>query len=531
MVTISLAISHTPWVPERVESMARLRKQLGIAPEDTERPKFQPFANLYLEMTDRAPNAVWSEKMWWWAVDTGADWCLFLQDDVEVAPNFWPALRAMLQALGPASDIGPRPVDVMCLEVAQPAAQALYDDGARWLTTSDALIGVGYVIRRKALAEFLEWRASKLKPGALDKGGLTEDTMLGIWCLVTGRRIWGPLPTIIDHDTTIASTYGNDQHTNRRPLVRWDTVGPHDLESKATWTEGPVRHIGRFYEASPYLAMRWVEGLTEADFVRFKADDGSPVLTGLRYRMLAKAYKEPKYKVFLGTPHTGAGVHPAYAMSVFQLQKLLGIDLFHEMSLNLRQEQQDLVRVRSRMLRIAYESDCTHLLLADGDNAWPPEVVAAMLRTGKDFVQAPYLRRDGRGYTIRPTKKDRDAGFTADEDIQADNTIEIEHTGLGLTLISRECMATMLEHYSGGALDYFEPHEGKLTKTTALFMLMIRGCVLLGEDTSFATRWRDIGGKVWLYIGDGSPIAHYGEHLYQGRIEDFGFKRSQGVAT
>jgi hypothetical protein len=594
--TIALAIPTTSdWVPERAESLDRLLAELELVEHETsgclgaEALEEGMYASVDAAraglrqlriLRERAPNAVWSEALWRWAAETNAEWVLQLQDDVRVAPNFWPALRAMLAALPPDAD-------VMCLEVVHQAARALAEDGARWLTTADGLIGVGYVVRRSALREFLAWRATKLKPGALARGGLTEDTMLGVWCMVTGRRIWGPLPTIIDHDTTLESTYGNDEHANRRPLVRWDTPTTHRSaalgETAATWTleelekpgawRGRVEHVGRFYPMSPEIAARWVDGVTLADIARWKADDGSAVLTGLKHRMLARAYKEPKFKVFLATPYRADGVRPEYAASVFQLQRLLGIDVHHEMTLDVRQEHDDLVRVRSRMLRLAYEMGATHMLLADGDNAWPPEVVAAMLRTGKDFVQCPYLGRDGRGYRIRPTEKDRRAGRTAPEDIQRDNTIEIEHTGLGLTLISRECMRRMLEHYDytdrEGRTDLgriaaarsdikalnaivdelagevvrwraghmglnvvdLDPVDQQLHPMTALFQLMTRDGVLMSEDASFATRWRDIGGKVWLYIGNGSPIAHYGSTCFQGRIEDLGFTRGKAAST
>jgi hypothetical protein len=55
---------------------------------------------------------------------------------------------------------------------------------------------------------------------------------------------------------------------------------------------------------------------------------------------------------------------------------------------------------------------------------------------------------------------------------------------------------------------------------------LIRDKFLLSEDMSFAARWRDTGGKVWLYIGDGSPIAHHGRTSFQRKIEDLGFTRA-----
>ena len=69
--------------------------------------------------------------------------------------------------------------------------------------------------------------------------------------------------------------------------------------------------------------------------------------------------------------------------------------------------------------------------------------------------------------------------------------------------------------------------QGQLYPTIIPFQLLVRDGVLLSEDSSFLQRWQDIGGKVWLYIGAGSPIAHYGSTCYQGSIEDLGFTRSR----
>lgn len=514
MNTVAVAIPHAPWAEGRKESLDAILADLDPVDNITD---FRIFA-------EQAPNHVWSEHMWAWGASTTAEWLLQLQDDVKLADHFMPALRAMLDAV-------PSHVDVIGLEVPHQAAPALSEDGERWFTTTDMLIGVGYVIRTRALRAFLEWRASALREGAL--AAVTEDTLLALWCMVTGRRIWHPMPTLIDHDVTLASTYGNDSHENRRPLVRWNSKDwGARLDTPAFWA--PVTttppHLGRFYNATPELAFQWVEGVTPALRACFIADDGAPAMTGLRYRNLARVYRPPSYRVFLCTPHKGQ-VTPEYAHSVWSLMRLIGMDVRNEIELvGVRQEAQDIVRVRSRMVSVGHQIGATHLLFADGDNAWEPNVVAAMLRTGKDFVQCPYLRRDGKGYTIRATEKDRTQGFTAQEDIQPDNTIEIEHTGLGLTLISRACIERMVHAYTGTGLDYLDEIDGRPTNVVALFQLLIRDGCLMGEDTSFAARWRDIGGKVWLYIGAGSPIAHYGSHCYQGNIEDLGFARGEAAA-
>jgi hypothetical protein len=536
--TIALAVPWCPWVPERVQSMERLRGALGIevpigmgpAPGLWLASTHAENAGLkvYREFTERLPNDQWSEQVFEWLASTDADWCMQIQEDALIPERFLPIVQAIIEADPPGADI-------IGLHVCHPVAEQLAGEGYRFFTTSDALVGVCWLVKRETMKEFVEWRRTQLVDGwrtpVAPKGlpALTEDTMMGVFAMVTGRKILHTIPAIVDHDTSIASVGGNDDHVNRRPSVPWTSKAwdgdMSALENPSWWQERAIPHVGRFYAATPNLARRWVKGTTIENYAKYKADDGAPFLMGLKHKLLAKAYKEPTTKLFIGTPHRGM-VQAEYMASVLQLQRLIGIDVRHEMTLDVRHEAQDIVRVRSRMIRIANQVGCTHLVFADGDNAFPPEAVLGMLRTGKDYVQCPYLRRDGRGYTIRATEKDRKAGFTSNEDIQPDNTIEIEGTGLGLTILSRACIERMLAQYGGKDLDYYDVVDGMPYLTTALFQLLIRDGALLSEDASFAQRWRDIGGKVWLYIGNGSPIAHYGTTCFQGDIEDLGFRRA-----
>jgi hypothetical protein len=67
-------------------------------------------------------------------------------------------------------------------------------------------------------------------------GFLSEDTMLGLWCAVTRRKVYHPIPTPIDHDTSIPSTYGNDEHHYRKPLVTWrDAPAGARLDDSNWW--------------------------------------------------------------------------------------------------------------------------------------------------------------------------------------------------------------------------------------------------------------------------------------------------------
>lgn len=260
MTSIALAIPHASWIPERSERMVTLRRVLGVrGREDTRtdviRPDLPmhigevedrrygrtsaPYTNLdlgipfdhvttYAEFTDREPNQVWSVKMWRWLLDTGAEFCLTLQDDVIPSPKFWPELRAMLAHLPPGSLLG--------LSGVHPAAVEVARRGHRWYRTTSWVIGWAYGMWREDLAAFLEWRTSdegdayaeRIKPNG-------EDAVINAWVGNAKRDTWHPVPAIVDHDTSVGSSYANDDHGHRRPWVTWHTYGHADLTNPDFW--------------------------------------------------------------------------------------------------------------------------------------------------------------------------------------------------------------------------------------------------------------------------------------------------------
>lgn len=232
MSTIALAVPHTPWQPARVESTARLRKALDVCDDRGFELALAIEGTIYREFTDRAPNHVWALGMWKWLLETGADWCLQLQDDVQVAPNFWPALRAMLEAL-------PSEADVIGLTSTHPVAQEIARRNHRWYRTPNNLVGWAYCLRREALAAFLSDRTHA--PESFRT--MNEDEQIGRWAELTKRTIWHPVPTLCDHDTSIPSSYSNDQHSLRRAQVTWRGYAAADLESVEFWRPGSVVEV------------------------------------------------------------------------------------------------------------------------------------------------------------------------------------------------------------------------------------------------------------------------------------------------
>lgn len=224
MIKIALGLPHTPWIPERVVSLERLMEQITTGDEPAKMRIFD----------ERATNKVWPIKMWRWGLETGATHFLTLQDDVLVSPDFWPTLRAMIEA---------NPLRILGLSAVHPLGPEMARQGHRWYRTKSWLVGWAYVLPREDLAEFV----GHVDANPEEVAAKNEDQMLNDWILATGRDCWQPVPSPVDHDTSIASTYSNDDHSHRRTTVTWRGYRREDLVSADWWRSGP----------GPLLPLAW----------------------------------------------------------------------------------------------------------------------------------------------------------------------------------------------------------------------------------------------------------------------------------
>jgi hypothetical protein len=102
--------------------------------------------------------------------------------------------------------------------------------GLRWYATRAWLVGWAWGMWREDVAEYDAW----CRLNAERVARTNEDSMVNEWLIELKRIVWHPVPTIADHDTSIASTYANDAHVHRRPLVTWrDTTA--DLTRPEFW--------------------------------------------------------------------------------------------------------------------------------------------------------------------------------------------------------------------------------------------------------------------------------------------------------
>ena len=280
-MNIALAIPTCQWDPHRVQSLANLKEQLKIR---NDRDECSHARVSIFPSVGPTPNWVWSGQVFDWLADQDTEWSMLMQDDVVLVPDYWDVLRA---ALAGAASAG---AEAFCLFTIPPPAGSFAQAGANWLTTTDWMVGPNWIVKTSFMREFAwEFRAKRLRPGWNEpdpatnrlRSGLNEDTLLGLACAAYGKRIWHPLPSLVDHDTSVPSTYGNGQFAFNKSSFNWKhwgqlnaTADVGDLRDPAYWMprnppqlnsrNNPVPHLGCAYSFTTYNFLRWCR------------DDGDP---------------------------------------------------------------------------------------------------------------------------------------------------------------------------------------------------------------------------------------------------------------
>ena len=200
-----------------------------------------------------------------------------------------------------------------------------------------------------------------------------------------------------------------------------------------------------------------------------------------------------------GSPTT-ATVHAGYMAGCFDLSRIGAQMLQHRAMTNC-----DLVRARSRAVRIALDGAFTHLLFWDSDivGTDPARAVLGMLNENVDVIAGAYPRKH----------------------LPPEPTHRPPYVGMGFTLISARCLDAMWDAYYD-ELYFDDLLNDKPFRSVALFQLMMLDGLapaphrsMLGEDYSFCERWVRIGGSVHLYDGPGCPLGHVGSFVYEGTRE------------
>ena len=260
--TLAVAIPHADWSPGRPQALARVLDALGPVAEPD---RLYVYAN-------RDTRGEWWGHIAQWAAAQPCTHFLQVQDDLALMPGYLAVVRAMVEAV---------PDRIIGLHSVHQAIPQFAGGGIRWITTADGLTGPQYLLPLEgpdSLAELRKWRdGGGLRPG----WNITEDTLIGVWALATGRRIWHPIPALADHMGKLThggppSTYGNDAAQRQSPPVLWDAHGypftRAELSTVDFWRPTRVPHLGRFYGMTPYLVAKWVVDMDRDRLVAIMED-------------------------------------------------------------------------------------------------------------------------------------------------------------------------------------------------------------------------------------------------------------------
>ena len=207
--SFALAVSHTPWRADRVENLERMRPSLM---------KTHHLAHRVFD--EKAPNWKWSRDMWGWGASQSVTHTVYVQDDLELAEDFWLMVKAMVAA---------NPNNVIALLSNHPFAVRAAVAGHNWYKCCEVL-GAGYVFPTALMGAFLEWRDGRSQ-GEIKS--TNEDAMMTNWLWMTGRRAWNPIPAPIQSQNDIIDSTNPREgrylfrasYVFAKPKDRWDAYG------------------------------------------------------------------------------------------------------------------------------------------------------------------------------------------------------------------------------------------------------------------------------------------------------------------
>jgi hypothetical protein len=212
---VSVAIMCAGWDRDRMKLADELMARLNAS---------ERFESVVVIPATRKTGEAWTlaERCWMQGIERDTTYHLVLQEDVMPCTNFEDEVIKALSAH--VARHGPAPVGFYCT---YPEAQTAQKAGDAWLETYDGAWGQAIALSNLDISEFLYW--TRLNIPAEYKH---DDERIGLWSLLTGRRIFQTVPSLVDH-AQIKSTLGHKWHNaastfaNGHPCPNWRTQGVH----------------------------------------------------------------------------------------------------------------------------------------------------------------------------------------------------------------------------------------------------------------------------------------------------------------
>lgn len=220
------------------------------------------------------------------------------------------------------------------------------------------------------------------------------------------------------------------------------------------------------------------------------------------------------HKVFIGIPvHTGE-VMVSTVISLLTTMTEIHANGWGFPLTYFRVGDSDLCRARNAIVGKFIDSDCTDLVMIDGDISWGVGAMTRLVEHDQDFVAASYRGRSDEKemYFVRwPEPKEM---WT---DPKTGNPLlKVDAITIGFCRLRRACVEKLVASLNGH--HYVDP----LNKDEYLPWLIDFECrdgVRLEEGYSLCRKWRDLGGDVWL--DPAINLGHMGPKVFEGNLIEF----------
>jgi hypothetical protein len=239
-MNVSLVLTSAVHIPERKKAYDALKAK--IDPRN--------WCGIH-EETEKNPNWQWAGYAWEWAANQDTLGTVFLQEDIDVAPDFEKRIQRIVEC---------KPDQIIGIHCAHPGARRAYLDGYRWCSTRDGLIGIAYYLPTKDARELVTWRIRDLRSRAYER--ISEDCLVDVYAMCHGKDIYHPLPSPVRHKVDMRSTYNNDEHLLRMTQVTWEDEAR--LGEGSDYEHSGTAWLGEFYAVLPHHIPDLMEDKEEA---------------------------------------------------------------------------------------------------------------------------------------------------------------------------------------------------------------------------------------------------------------------------
>ncbi len=210
------------------------------------------------------------------------------------------------------------------------------------------------------------------------------------------------------------------------------------------------------------------------------------------------------HKIIIGTPCYDGKVHAEFMHSVLHTVLMAPksehivypIQILHDALIQ---------RARNDIVQMAIQADVDTLVFIDSDQAWDPEQFFNLIKSDKDVIGVPIIKKnDTPAFNVKVGKDWKPV-------YNDEGLLEVEAVGTGFLKISKKALQQVWDRSP-------EYTENGIKKRMVFDVQLIDG-EIVSEDNIFCAKWRDLGGKI--YVDPSVKVAHIGTKTWVGDFDNY----------